>query len=96
MQIEIENKIGKKRKKVIPVIFKHDNKEFIFDDVISKSINQIKNYPKDNIPFYKELLANLISSYKTMKDQSKLHFNRSERVNVPIDNIEIDLNLLNS
>lgn len=96
LQIEIENKIGKKRKKVIPVIFKHDNKEFIFDDVISKSINQIKNYPKDNIPFYKELLANLISSYKTMKDQSKLHFNRSERVNVPIDNIEIDLNLLNS
>tara|TARA_B100000424_G_C22939166_1_gene499733 strand:- start:50 stop:2647 length:2598 start_codon:yes stop_codon:yes gene_type:complete len=94
LEVIIENRVGKKRKKVIPIIFKYDNKEFIFDNVISKSIQDIKRYPKDNIPFYKELLANLISKYKELNDQSKLHFNRSERLNVPIDNIEIDLNKL--
>ena len=87
IRITVENKIGKVRKKIIPLIMNFDNKEFIFDNLNKDNLNPA--FP-DYIPQYEDMLNDTMKKYQSLDDKRKLHFYKRP-IFTPIENITIDI-----
>lgn len=86
LEITVNTKNKRSRKKIIPLKMEFSNKEFIFDITDETLDAQFPNY----MPYYQDLVNEILRKYQSLDSKTKLHINNKSQIFAPIENISLD------
>ena len=86
LEITVNTKNKRSRKKIIPLKMEFNNKEFIFD-ITNETLDP--QFP-DYMPYYQDLVNEILRKYQSLDSKKKLHINNKSQIFAPIENIALD------